>query len=123
MPDLRYPVRIEEEVEPAPGRDEAVVSRLEMAAGHVIAKLKSEVKTNELLAALRDAGVVGIRPLGANGLVKLELAEAAPKAVPRALAALREFPQWLDYSEPDYVVHATVTDLDDPAYSSGEVWR
>jgi subtilisin family serine protease len=121
-PELHYPVRVEEIVEREGQPDEAVVSRVEMAAGHVLAKVKANVKTGDLLAALKDAGVSAVRPLGTEGLVKLELADATPQSVSRVLAALRAAPQWVDYAEPDYVVHTLLNDPNDPAYSGGELW-
>jgi subtilisin family serine protease len=121
IPELRFPVRVEEVVH-QDNRSEQLISRLEMAAGHLLAQLKADVKTTDLLAAFREAGVVGVHAMGRSGTVRLELADATPQSVPRALAALQVGPQWVKYAEPDYVVHAQVTNPNDPAYSTGELW-
>jgi subtilisin family serine protease len=121
VPELRFPVRVEEVVRPDNGSDR-LISRLEMAAGHVLAQLKADIHTTDLLAAFHDAGVVAVHATGRSGTVRLELADATPQSVPTALAALQVAPQWVEYAEPDYVVHAQVNNPNDPAYSSGDLW-
>jgi subtilisin family serine protease len=121
-PVLRYPVRTEQLLEKTPGGIEIPVRSLEMAAGHVLARLQPGVKPETVLAALRSAGVVAVRALKANGLVRLELSEATPRAVPRALLGVQTAQNLLTYAEPDYLVHTTETQPNDPEYVAGQLW-
>jgi len=118
---FKYPlVRIVETVaRPPAGGPERVLRRVEMAADHVVVRLRPGVKEEDLQQLAGKQGARIRKKALAQGTYLVELAGADLDAVTHAVEAFTKEAHAVAYAEPDYLVHAIATP-NDPRL--GELW-
>jgi len=120
--DFHYPlVRIEETVRDPGTRREQILSSIEAVAGHILVRIREGV-TEEELEALLEPIPANIEK--AHVLSRLYVVNIPARTVddlPRALDFLNKQAQ-VEYAEADGIVHAHLTEPNDPRYLDGTLW-
>ena len=120
--DLPYPVRIEKKIatDPKTGA-EKLLSENEVVADRVIIKIKPGQNTEAIESIIEEVGGVLHTPFQGSGFTIVQLPELSIEAVPKALQVLSAKREFLEYAEPDYIIHAALAP-NDPRYVDGTQW-
>ncbi len=120
--DLPYPVRIEKKITTDPNTgDEKLLSENEVVADRVIIKIKPGQNEEAIESIIDKIGGVLHDPFQGSGFTIVQLPELTVEAVPEALQALSGKREFLEYVEPDYIIHAALAP-NDPRYVDGTQW-
>ena len=121
--DFKYPfLRKVEELQVDPVTGEKRVRLLSSSvADHVIVGLKEGVTEHAARHALERSGF-GVRAVEPGSFMLVEIENFAElEAQGRAIAALASLEEFIEFSEPDYLVWPALVP-DDPAYAAGLLW-
>ena len=113
---------MEEAVTTNPQTGEEIVSLLRSSvADHLIVGIVAGVDEGVTRKILEENGY-RVRAVEPNSYMLAELTEFTdPSAQTKAIQDLNALNQFIDFAEPDYVVHPSIAP-NDPAYSSGKMW-
>jgi subtilisin family serine protease len=120
VPELPYPVRVEEHVRRGPDGREDILKREEMVADRIIVRLADGASAEAFEAAFAGEGIRILKQISLIGLYEVAI-PLSLDGVPGARAALARRPDLVRYGEPDHIVHALLVP-DDPRYADGSLW-
>ena len=127
VPDLGYPVRVEQLVRKTGDSHVAqILGQREMAAHRVLARAPSGASLEQLQELAAAVGLGTVRSVGSGGWHEIELRALSLEAVPEALSRLAPWKQpeggrsWI-CAEPDYIALASLAPNDE-RFLSGEQW-
>ncbi len=110
--------------------EERVVRRFEAVASHLLVKMREtfaaentarDENSERLAAIVRQFGGTVRRHPTAENLYYVDLPELQPDGVRQAQAVLSQYPEWIEYAEPDAIVRAAATTPNDPRFAA-EQW-
>jgi hypothetical protein len=120
--DFHYPVlRIEEMVRHPGEPNEAVLSSTEMVGDHLLVKLNDGVNEATLEEIIDQFNGAITRKHGLPGLYRISIPAETVDDLPQIAATLNNSTE-IEYAEPDYIVHADITEPDDPRYADETLW-
>ncbi|MGC9451914.1 MAG: S8 family serine peptidase [Oceanipulchritudo sp.] len=120
VPDMPYPVRVEEHLRHTREGVGEVLKLTEMVADRVIVRLPEGVSPDNFDAAFASGNMRIHKRISSLGIYTVSIPMSL-EGVPDARALLEMHPHLARYAEPDHIVHATETP-DDPRYLDGSLW-
>lgn len=123
VPELPYPVRVEEHLQRDGTGMDSILERREIVADRLIVRLSEGITPEQFDAAFAEEGIRILKQISSIGLYKvtLDTGRVTLDGIPEMEELLNSRPDLVKYAEPDTIVHAMRTP-NDPRYADGSLW-
>ena len=121
--DFKYPMlRLEEDVTLDPKTGEEISEiRQSSVADHLLVGLKQDIEADDVRNLFEERGF-RIRSIEEGSFLMVEMPQFGnPEDQAAAAKRLLELNEFIDFAEPDWIVHTAVTP-NDPAFPEGKAW-